>query len=83
MAYEQNVVVIRAMSDAKLIRIYKGNYFGGSIELEAQSDSLTTSPAGKIIVRLQETKDHELYGLREITRQDDCRIIYNLDLKKQ
>ncbi|MEJ7767472.1 MAG: hypothetical protein WKF89_06655 [Chitinophagaceae bacterium] len=80
--YEQNFVIIRAMSDKKLVRIYKGNYLVGGIELEAQPDSLTALPVGKIIVRLQETKDNQLDGVREITRQDDCRVIYDLDLKK-
>jgi hypothetical protein len=82
-AYEQNFVVIRAMSDNRVVRLYKGKYLGGPIELEAQQDSSTTSPVGKIIVRLQETKDNQLEGVREITRQDDCRVIYDLDLKKQ
>ena len=82
-SFEQNLVIIRAMADKKLVRIYKGNYLPGGIELEAQADSLTTLPVGKIIVRLQETKDNQLDGVREITRQDDCRIIYDLDLEKQ
>ncbi|HZG25234.1 MAG TPA: hypothetical protein VEZ17_11670 [Chitinophagaceae bacterium] len=81
-AYEQDIVVIHAMTDKKLVRIYKGSHLGGGIELEALADTLTTSPAGKIIVRLQETKDNRLDGVREITRQDDCRVIYDLELKK-
>lgn len=82
-AYEQNSVIIKAMSDKKIIRIYKGGFLGPAIELQAQPDSLTALQAGKIIVRLQETNDSRLEGVREITRQNDCRVVFDLDLRKQ
>jgi hypothetical protein len=81
-AYEHNSVVIKATSGKKLIRLYKGVFSGPAIELEAQPDSLTAAGSGKIIVRLQQTKQNRLEGVREITGTNDCRIVYNLSLRK-
>lgn len=83
LSFENNVVLIKAMSDKKLIRIYRGHYVGNSIELIAQPDNTATPQAGNMIVRLQETKESGLDGMREITRPENCRIIYDLDLQKQ
>ena len=81
--FENNSVIIKAMSDKKLVRIYKGSYIGNSIELSAQPENMAAPQAGIIIVRLQETKENGLEGLREVTRQEDCRIIYDLDFQKK
>jgi hypothetical protein len=80
--FEDNSVCINAMADKKVVRIYKGSYTGGYIELAAQADNITTLQAGNMVVRLQQTKENQLEGLREITRQDNCRIVYRLDLQK-
>ena len=82
-AFENNTVLIKAMSDKKLVRIYRGSYAGSSIELIAQQDNTATPQAGNMIVRLQPAKDSRLKGTREITGPESCRIIYNLDLQKQ
>jgi hypothetical protein len=81
--FGNNQVMIKAMSDKKLVRIYKGSYTAGSMELFAQADTGSTVQAGNMTVRLQEIKQNQLRGLREITRQDNCRIVYELDLQKQ
>jgi hypothetical protein len=83
LSFENNLVIVKAMSEKKLLRIYKGSYTGSAIELTAQQDNLNTPQAGSMIVRLQETKDNGLDGTREITRPDNCRITYDLDLQKQ
>jgi len=80
---ENNQIIIRAMSNKKLVRVYKGGYAGNTMELFAQTDTVTSLQAGNMIVRLQETRENRLRGMREITRQDNCRIIYDLDLEKQ
>lgn len=82
-AFEGALVIIRAMSNNILVRTYQGAFKEGGIELEALTDNSTVSSPGKIVVRLQESKDKRLDGVREITRKDDCRVIYNLELKKQ
>jgi hypothetical protein len=81
-SFESNSVVVKAMTGKTLARIYKGKFVGVSIELAAQLDN-PNPQAGNIIVRLQATKDNGLEGTREITRLENCRIIYDLDLQKQ
>jgi hypothetical protein len=51
------------------------------LKLAVQQDS--TDASAKIIVRLQQTKDKEMTGDREITQANGCRILYSLRLKKQ
>ncbi|RYY11202.1 MAG: hypothetical protein EOO04_35640 [Chitinophagaceae bacterium] len=80
---DSNRVVARAMSANQLVRLYTGTYTGTTIQLIAQADTISNLQAGNMIVRLQETKKNQLTGQREITRQDNCRIIYDLELQKQ
>jgi hypothetical protein len=80
--FENNRVIVKAMSDKKLIRSYSGTYIGNMIELAAQQDSLHTPQTGEIIVRMQETKENVLEGQREIIRPEQCRILYKLELLK-
>jgi hypothetical protein len=78
-----NQVIAKAMSNQEIVRVYKGGYSGNTIELFVQSDTASALPAGQMIVRLQEVRENQLRGTREITRQDNCRIIYELNLQKQ
>jgi hypothetical protein len=78
-----NQVIAEAMSNQKIVRVYKGRYSGNTIELVAQADTASALPAGQMIVRLQEVGENQLRGTREITRQDNCRIVYELNLQKQ
>ena len=81
--FENNKVIVTATSNNKLLRLYAGNYVGNSLELTAQQDNAITPQVGKIVVRLQETKENKLEGQREIIRPEDCRIVYDLQLQKQ
>jgi hypothetical protein len=83
MAIEENQVIVQAMSDQKVIRVYKGGLLGNTIELIAQADTVTALQGGNMIVRLQQIRENQLRGVREIARQDDCQITYSLDLHKQ
>ncbi len=80
---QNNTVVAKAMSDRNLLRIYSGTLLGNSFELTAQQENVATQQAAKMIVRLQPTKENEMTGQREILRQNDCRILYALELRKQ
>lgn len=82
MAFQNNTVVAKAMSNDKLVRIYTGNYAGNLLQLIAQQDTSTNSPGAKIIVRLRETNTNEMEGQREISREEGCQIVYALTLKK-
>jgi hypothetical protein len=82
-SYQNNGIVAEAFSDNKLVRVYTGNSNGSVVELSTQPDNADPSLATKMIVRLQEIKENEMRGQREIIRPDNCHIIYALELKKQ
>jgi hypothetical protein len=80
--YQNNNVIVRAISGNNQIRVYSGNYSGNTLELTSQpNDSIPSTT--KMIVRLQETKENEMEGQREIIRGEECRVVYALQLKKQ
>jgi hypothetical protein len=81
--YQNNAVIAKAMSNNNLVRVYIGTYSGNSLELFAQQDTATLPSVAKMVVRLQETKENEMEGEREITRAEGCRIVYDLEIKKQ
>jgi hypothetical protein len=81
--YQNNAVIAKAMSNNNLARIYIGTYSGNSLELSAQQDTAAVSTPAKMIVHLQETKEDEMEGEREITRVEGCRIVYTLKIKRQ
>ena len=81
-AFQNNVVIAKALSNEKLVRIYMGTYVGNFLELTAQQDISTTTSVTRIFVRLRETKENEMEGQREINRQEGCHIVYGLTLKK-
>ena len=79
--FQDEIVIVKAFSNKRLVRIYTGNYVGNSLRLTVNQDTSETS--AKITVRLQKTNDKEMTGEREITQENGCRILYTLRLKKQ
>lgn len=79
--FQNNMVIASAMSNNQLVRVYTGDYLGNTLKLAVQQDS--TDASAKIVVRLQQTKDKEMTGDREITQANGCHILYSLRLKKQ
>jgi hypothetical protein len=80
---DKNQVIAKALSNQKVVRIYKGGYLGNTMELVAQTDTIPTLQDGNMRVRLQQLRENHLRGIREITRPDNCRIVYDLELQKQ
>ena len=78
-----NMINVNAISNQQIVRVYKGRYVGNMIELVVQADSVSALAAGTITVKLQQTGDNQMRGSREIMRQDNCRIVYDLKLQKQ
>jgi len=78
--FQNNMVIASAMSNNQLVRVYTGDYVGNTLKLAVQQDS--TDASAKIVVRLQQIKDKEMTGDREITQANGCRILYSLRLKK-
>lgn len=83
LSFQNNSIIVKAMSDNKLVRVYSGTYVGNSFELLAQQDHQNSAPEVSIVVRIQPLKADEMVGRREIIREKDCRIVYDLSLKKQ
>jgi hypothetical protein len=81
-SYQNKQIIAHAYSDNKLVRIYTGNYHEGAIELSTGPDNADLSTSTNMVVRIREIKENEMRGKREITRPDNCRIIYDLLLKK-
>jgi len=79
---QNNRVTAKAESNNKLVRLYSGNYSGDVLELTAIQDSSQEAQSTKMIVRLQHPKDNKMEGERQILRGEDCRIVYNLQLRK-
>lgn len=79
--FQNNMVIASAMSNNQLVRVYTGDFLGNTLKLAVQQDS--TDASAKIVVRLQQTKEKEMTGDREITQANGCRILYSLRLKKQ
>jgi len=82
-SFSNNTIVAKAMSDNKLLRIYSGSFTGNAFELSSQQENVTTQQGAKMFVRLQTGKENQMTGQREISRPEDCRIVYALELSKQ
>lgn len=82
-SYQNNQIVAQAFSDNKLVRVYSGSHNGSTVELATEPDNPDPLLSTKMIVRIQEIKEKEIRGQREIIRPDNCHIIYSLELKKQ
>ena len=80
--FQDNSIIASAISNNQLVRVYTGSYTGNSLKLSLQQDS-TDTQAAKMTIRLQNIKDKEMEGEREIIQASGCRIVYSLQLKKQ
>ncbi len=80
--FQDNSIIASAISNNQLVRIYSGTYMGDVLKLTVQEDSADENSV-KMIVRLQNVKDKEMEGEREIIQASGCRIVYSLQLKKQ
>lgn len=79
--FQDNHVIVSATRNSNLVRVYAGDFNDGSLSLSEPLDS-SASP-GKILVSLQPRNAKEMQGKREIIREDGCRILYSLRLKKK
>jgi hypothetical protein len=81
LSYQNQGIVAKAFSDDKLVRVYVGSNSGNTIKLSTEPDNEEVS--SKMLVTIQDIKDNEMQGQREIIRPGDCHIVYALDFKKQ
>ena len=80
---QNSLIIANAIASDKLARIYSGNYDGTTLTLNASVASTSSEPATKMIIRLTMTDENTMEGQRIIDRENDCRIVYNLQLNKQ
>ncbi|MEO6683005.1 MAG: hypothetical protein ABIN48_09270 [Ginsengibacter sp.] len=81
-SFHDNAIIATAISNNQLVRVYSGYYTGNSIRLNVQKDS-SDSQTAKMQIRLQNIREKEMDGEREIIQAGGCRIVYSLQLKKQ
>ena len=80
--FQNESVIVSAISNNQLVRVYTGEYLNNTLRLSVQQDS-TEAQFAKMVVRLQNVRDKEMEGEREIIQASGCRILYSLQLKKQ
>lgn len=80
---QNNMVMAGAVDNGKLNRIYSGGFYNDRLEITSENTDLETRQNIKIVVRLKQTREGNMKGTREIIRQDDCHIVYDLELRKQ
>ncbi|HET7897311.1 MAG TPA: hypothetical protein VFL47_06570 [Flavisolibacter sp.] len=82
-SYAGNTLVGKAMAGDKLVRVYTGYVVESTIELKEERTGTDNTPPANINVRLHIVDDLHMEGQREITREGECRIVYDLQLQKQ
>ena len=81
--YSRTRVIAKVMEGNKLSRIYTGSFAGNQLELMEDVSQTPGVTGTQIIVRLTLSDPKTMNGQREIVRSGDCRILYELQLKKQ
>jgi hypothetical protein len=81
--YNDRRVIAKAMDGQKLVRVYTGAFKDGQLELGEEPDISPGIPITQMFVRLTSLDSLTMEGQREILRSGDCRILYDLQLKKQ
>ena len=82
-SYQGNSIIARVMEGNRLMRTYTGTYTNKQVEMTETMQSTTTQPAVKMLVRLTVINETSMDGQREIIRENNCKIIYALDLQKK
>lgn len=78
---EANRLIARASTKGQLVRVYSGTYTNGAIELTEERASTTGPEPAQMSVRLEVISNNRMEGQREIIRENNCRIVYALQLE--
>jgi hypothetical protein len=82
-SYEGTNLLAKATANGQLVRVYSGVYKDNAIELAADQSVDASTPSAKMAVYLTVADATHLEGRREIIRENECRIVYDLKLEKQ
>ena len=81
-AYSGKELVVKAMVNNDVVRVYNGYNIGNNIEL-VQSETGSVSPAvTNMTVRLRKVNDDMLEGERVIIRENNCKVVFALRFGK-
>lgn len=83
LSYQGNNIIAQAMTGDNLVRVYTGFFTGNTIELVEERENSATQPTTKMIVRLTMVNEKTLEGQREIVRDNNCKIIYSMQMDKK
>ncbi|MGV3503559.1 MAG: hypothetical protein ACO1O1_07610 [Adhaeribacter sp.] len=81
-SYQNGRVVATAIENNLVVRTYSGNFKNNVLELTETVLRSSESPATQMVVQLKPVNETTLEGQREIIRLGDCRIVYDLELRK-
>ena len=82
MSYIGYTLFVKATSKNTYIRSYNGYVFENYIELRERKDSTRSTADVRMKVRLQVSDSTTLGGDREIIQENNCKVVYALQLKK-
>ena len=81
--YANDHLIARAMAGDNLVRIYTGTLTGTAIALNEVVENTAAAPTTKLLVDLTVKSDKLMEGKREIVRENECKIVYDLQLSRQ
>jgi hypothetical protein len=81
-SYQSNTIIAKAMVNKNISRVYTGTYTGNSFELTENRTDTTVAPDTRMFVRINIIDSTHMAGQRQIIREGDCRIVYDLKLEK-
>lgn len=77
-------VIAQVMVGQKLVRVYSGKVGENGIAQLSEATGTSTHPQGTFInVRISVAGPNSLQGTREIIRDNECRILYDVKFDKQ
>ncbi len=75
-------IIAKALTGDQLVRAYTGRFNGSFLVLTSTQEDENQKIQSRMNVRLQRVDKNMLEGQREITRPGECRIVYELQLKR-
>jgi hypothetical protein len=82
-SYTGTDLIAKAFVNNQLARTYSGFYTGNTVELTQNRNATDGKAEASMIVRLTIRDATHLEGQREIVRENQCKVIYALQMEKQ
>ena len=80
--YAGKALVVKALVNNEVVRVYNGVDTGDYIDLVPSPDSTATPSAAKVAVRLRKVNQEQLEGERVIIRNNNCKVVFALRFEK-